>query len=286
MTAATADRATAERTGDLVSAGVTASVKCYAGAIAVLDSSGNIKPGVTGTGLICVGRFEELADNSAGGAGAISATAKRGVFRFANSAAADLIAAAQIGDACYIVDDQTVAKTDGSSTRSVAGIVADVDSAGVWVRMGFDSYVSPAAALLSSNNLSDLGTKATARTNLGGGANKHLLSIMPVDLVSANAQVARIVSPVAGTIDKIYSVINGALGTGDATLTGKIGASAITSGVITITQAGSAAGDIDVATPSGANTVAVGDIISVTVGGTQATAARTANVTILITPSA
>ncbi len=196
MGALTADRNTAERTGDLISAGVTAAKECLAGGIAVLRLE-NIKPGVTGTGLICVGRFEEYVDNAAGLAGAVNATAKRGVFRFANSAAADEIAAAQIGDTCYIVDDQTVAKTDGTGTRSVAGIVADVDSAGVWVRMGFDSYVSPAAALLSTNNLSDLGTKATARANLGGGADKHILSIRDIDLVSANAEVKRVVSPVA-----------------------------------------------------------------------------------------
>lgn len=285
MGALTADRNTAERTGDLISAGVTAAKECFAGGIAVLDSSGNIKPGVTGTGLICVGRFEEYVDNSAGLAGAVSATAKRGTFRFANSAAADKIAAAQIGDTCYIVDDQTVAKTDGTGTRSVAGIVADVDSAGVWVRMGFDSYVSPAAALLSTNNLSDLGTKATARANLGGGADKHILQLRDIDLVSANAEVKRVVSPVAGTIEKIYSTINGALTVGDATLTGKIGAVAITNGVVTITQAASAAGDVDVATPTAARTVAVGDVISVTVGGTQ-TAAKLADVSILITPSA
>jgi hypothetical protein len=32
------------------------------------------------------------------------------------------------------VDDQTVAKTDGTGARSVAGKVFDVDSGGVWVR--------------------------------------------------------------------------------------------------------------------------------------------------------
>lgn len=136
MGALTADRNTAERTGELVSAGCAAAVKCIAGGIAVLDASGNIKPGVTGTGLICAGRFEATVDNSAGLAGAVSATAKRGVFRFGNSAAGDAIAAAQIGDTCYIVDDQTVAKTDGTGTRSAAGVIVDVDSAGVWVRMG------------------------------------------------------------------------------------------------------------------------------------------------------
>ena len=37
---------------------------------------------------------------------------------FANSASGDLITAAEVGSDCYIVDDQTVAKTNGSSTRS------------------------------------------------------------------------------------------------------------------------------------------------------------------------
>jgi hypothetical protein len=285
MGALSADRNTAERTGDLISAGCAAAVKCYAGGIAVLDASGNIKPGVAATGLICVGRFEGYADNSAGLAGAVNATARRGTFRFANSAAGDAITAAEIGDVCYIVDDQTVAKTDGGAARSVAGLIDDVDSAGVWVRMGLETYVSPAGSLLAANNLSDLGTKATARTNLGGGADKHILEIRDIDLVGANTEVKRVVSPVAGTIAKIYSTINGALTTGDATLTGKIGAAAITNGAITITQAGSAAGDVDVATPTAARTVAAGDVISVTVGGTN-DAAKLADVTILITPSA
>lgn len=277
-------RNTAERTGDLTSAGVAAAVTCFAGGIAVLDSAGRIKPGVTGTGLVCVGRFEEHVDNSAGAADAVSAVVKRGTFRFANSASADAITAAEIGDVCYIVDDQTVAKTSGSATRSVAGIIADVDSAGVWVRMGFESYASPAGGLLAANNLSDLGTKATARVNLGGGADKVCLPMGKVSLVGADATVLRIVSPVAGTIDAIQSVLNAALATGDATLTGKIGATAITTGVVTITQSGSAAADVDSCAPSAAKTVSVGSVISVTVGGTN-TASVTADVMLTITPS-
>jgi len=47
-----------------------------------------------------------------------------------------MIAAAEIGTYCYIVDDQTVAKTDGTATRSSAGKVFDVDAQGVWVEIG------------------------------------------------------------------------------------------------------------------------------------------------------
>lgn len=136
MGALTADRATAERQGDEFSYDVAASVTCRAGGIAVLDASGNVKPAVAATGLICVGIFPEAVDNSAGAAAAVQAKVRRGVFRFGNSASTDAIAKAQIGDTCYLVDDQTVAKTDGSSARSAAGVIVDVDTAGVWVRMG------------------------------------------------------------------------------------------------------------------------------------------------------
>jgi hypothetical protein len=60
---------------------------------------------------------------------------QRGCFRFANSTAGDAITNADRYADCYIVDDQTVAKTDGTGTRSVAGKVVDVDSIGVWVQV-------------------------------------------------------------------------------------------------------------------------------------------------------
>lgn len=76
-------------------------------------------------------------------------------------------------------------------------------------------------------------------------------------------------APFAGTVRKIWTRLKAPLTTGNATLTSKIGATGITSGVVTITQAGSAIGDIDSATPSAANTVAEGSNLSVTVGGTN-----------------
>ena len=135
MAALTADRRTAARDGGSYSYPVAASVTCYAGAGAVLDAAGNLKPAVTGTGLVTVGIFPQRVVN-AGSAGAVEAEVRPGVYRFANSASADEITAAEIGDDCYWVDDQTVAKTAGTSTRSVAGKVTDVDDIGVWVKLG------------------------------------------------------------------------------------------------------------------------------------------------------
>ncbi len=143
MTAQAADRQIVRREGETFEFPVAAGVTCYIGAIAVLDSSGNVKPGVTATGLIPAGVFTAQVDNSTGSAADVTATVQPGTFRFGNSAGGDEITKAEIGDTCYLVDDQTVAKTNGSSTRSAAGQIVDVDTSGVWVRVGMDRLIPP-----------------------------------------------------------------------------------------------------------------------------------------------
>lgn len=135
MTALTTARNTPERTGDVLGFPAKAAVKCLQGGLAVLNA-GYAAPGTTATGLVAIGRFEETVDNSSGGNGDASVQVKRGTFKFANSAAGDLIAQADVGADCYIVDDQTVAKTSATNTRSVAGRIEAVDSDGVWVKVG------------------------------------------------------------------------------------------------------------------------------------------------------
>lgn len=76
-----------------------------------------------------------------------------------------------------------------------------------------------------------------------------------------------LIAPHAGTISKIYSVIDGAVSTADITITGKIGSTAITNGAITIATAGSAAGDIDSATPTAENTITAGAAMNFVVAG-------------------
>lgn len=133
MTAATQDRATPIRSSEDFEFPVAASTKIFRGTIAVINASGYLTKGITATTLKAVGVASDLADNSAGANGAIRCKVRRGCFRLANSASADLITLADVGADCYIVDDQTVAKTNGSATRSVAGKIRDVDSDGVWV---------------------------------------------------------------------------------------------------------------------------------------------------------
>ena len=77
-------------------------------------------------------------------------------------------------------------------------------------------------------------------------------------------------SPCTGTITKIQTIINGALATADAVLTFELGGTLITDGSsnnLTITQSGSAAGDVDTMTPTGARTLAVGTKIEMITAG-------------------
>lgn len=101
-----------------------------------------------------------------------------------------------------------------------------------------------------------------------------------------NGDSGYVVAPIAGTVDSIKSVLlGGAVTTNDATVTAKIGPAAagvaITTGVITITAASSAIGDLDTCSPTAAKTVVAGDLIYFTVSGTPG-GSRTATVTILI----
>lgn len=135
MAALTTARNTPERAGDVLSYPVRASVRPIQGGIAVLNG-GFAAPGATATGLIAIGRFEETVDNTAGANGAVSVLVKRGTFRLGNSSAGDLIAQADVGADCFLVNDQTVAKTSATNTRSVAGKIIAVDADGVWVKIG------------------------------------------------------------------------------------------------------------------------------------------------------
>lgn len=135
MSAATADRNTPRRAGTNFAFPVKAATKIYAGTLVTLEA-GLAVPGKTAVGLVAVGIAEETVDNLAGANGAVTVPVRRGdVWRFDNSAAADQITLADVGKDAYIVDDQTVAKTSATDTRSVAGTIRDVDAGGVWVAL-------------------------------------------------------------------------------------------------------------------------------------------------------
>lgn len=134
MVAATENRNTPQLSPPDMRTGLLGAAQAiFQGTILMRNAAGHIIKGATAVGSFGVGRAEAAATSV--GAGVDRITFREGVFRFANSAAGDLIATANIGAVCYIVDDQTVALTNGTNTRSPAGIIHDVDALGVWVKM-------------------------------------------------------------------------------------------------------------------------------------------------------
>lgn len=123
----------------------------------------------------------------------------------------------------------------------------------------------------------------SAATSITGS--EVVLTISEIGLLGS--AVHYVVSPYAGTIVKIWSVLNSeALATGNATLTASIAGVAVTNGAITITQAASAVGDVDSATPTALNIVTAGQAIAVTLGGSNSAEGAYANVSIVIRRSA
>ena len=140
MVALSENRSTPQKSaGDRVGL-LAAAQTIFAGAILMRTAAGHLTKGAVATGSFGVGRAEAAGTSTT--AGVTAHPFREGTFRFANSAAGDLIATADIGTVCYIVDDQTVAKTSGTNTRSPAGVVEDVDAQGVWVR--FDEALTRA----------------------------------------------------------------------------------------------------------------------------------------------
>lgn len=133
MTAATEGRNTKRRDARQISVLVNTAAVIYAGTlVTLLASGGNAVPAGTALAGIAVG----VAEDTVTGDGTARVTVTRDCFQFANSASGDLITAADIGNTCYIVDNQTVAKTDNGAARKAAGKIIDVDATGVWVLVG------------------------------------------------------------------------------------------------------------------------------------------------------
>ncbi|MEL7784065.1 hypothetical protein AAG607_13645 [Citromicrobium bathyomarinum] len=129
--------------GGLRNLPVAASAVCFTGGLAIA-AAGQARAGREGQGADNTAKAADAAtyravgvflkDVTGGSAdGDVRVDVQEGVFAFKNSAAADEITQVDIGKPCFVVDDQTVAKTSPNSTRAAAGIVQEVGPEGVWV---------------------------------------------------------------------------------------------------------------------------------------------------------
>ena len=100
--------------------------------------------------------------------------------------------------------------------------------------------------------------------------NDYFLTAKVTDISTAGSTFVAV--PDGGNIVKIYTSIKNAITTADAAITFEIGGTAVTNGAITVTQSGSAAGDVDSSTPTAANRVEEGQSIEIISDGASATA--------------
>ena len=80
--------------------------------------------------------------------------------------------------------------------------------------------------------------------------------------------------PDGGRVIKIITALQGAIGTANGGISFEIGGTAITGGGITVTQSGSAAGDVDTAEPTAANRVEEDGTIQMITDGASSNAVK------------
>jgi hypothetical protein len=134
MTALAKDRATAYREGREIELPVAAATTIYAGALVMISATGYAIPGADTAGCKFGGVAMEQVNNSAGAAGAKTVRVRRsGVFEFAASS----ITQAMLGDAMYLVDDQTFDDAAGPTNDIKCGVLVKYVSATKgWIDIG------------------------------------------------------------------------------------------------------------------------------------------------------
>lgn len=105
------------------------SITFYRGSIVMTNAGGYVTVGAAATGQFARGVCTTPCV-SPGSNGAIEVGWEEGDFEFESGTSGDALTVANIGDTVYIIDDNTVGATDGSSARSAAGKMVAVSPNG------------------------------------------------------------------------------------------------------------------------------------------------------------
>ncbi len=161
----------------------SASVRVYAGTLVARDmgTAGRpARPAAANHNHLVHGFASTEVDNSSGAQGAkkVPITVQPGWVK--NSSSTDAITNAHIGRHCFVVDDQTVALTDGANARPPAGIILDVDSV-----LGVLIFPDPTANAVVRQGITDPGAAGAIPVDRSG----------QVKMVSAGAEARTIAIP-------------------------------------------------------------------------------------------
>lgn len=185
---------------------VKAGVKIYAGGIVAL-LAGLALAGTGVTGLACVGRAEETVDNSGGADGDLTINVMSGIFRYDNSGT-DPVTAADIGNDCYLVDDETVAKT--GETAIAAETVGTGDGTAKTFNFTLAALTAKTGSLIvtdgtetfSDNGYGDLIGSAggSGVLNYESGTGRVTFNAAPANAANISADYKQVIHSVAGKV--------------------------------------------------------------------------------------
>jgi len=166
---------------------IKANVRIFKGAIVGLDSAGRAMPGDTiANGCVkVVGKASATYDNRTGSvlggaAGAVDVEVEFGVFQWVSAGGGDEIVADDVGKVAFVVDDQTVALTNDTDTRAIAGLITEVRDARPYVWMGPHVAAMLAIAASEASQLDTAQTEIDALQADALTANAY----MPIPLTS------------------------------------------------------------------------------------------------------
>lgn len=223
MTAATAERLRRTRAGGQLNLPVQAAAVIFQGCL-VATIAGVAVPGRAATTraeldtmMVAGLAYESVVGG--GSDGAVRVEVERGIFCLANSGGGDALTIADRDKYCFVADNQTVAKTSGGGMRPIAGLVVDVDEAGVWVDLR--------------------AARAPRRLHLPFAINQ-------TDTLAGTA--AELVSPVAGAITQLQTIVQVAVTTG-GDVTAAVGVTAVAGLACTVADA-AAKGTVVTDTPT------------------------------------
>lgn len=145
---------------------IKANVRIFKGGIVGLDSAGRAMPGDTiANGCVkVVGKASATYDNRTGSvlggaADAVDVEVEYGVFDWISATGGgDDIVADDVGKVAYVVNDQTVALTNNTDTRAIAGLITEVRDDRPYIWMG--PHVA-AMLVIAASEASQLDTAQT-----------------------------------------------------------------------------------------------------------------------------
>lgn len=110
------------RDGELMTIPLLAAAVILQGTFAVVDDTGHgiASDDVGGADQICLGIWDHSAENTGANGDLLGLVRRNKQFLVRNSTA-DPVTQADFGIQVYVEDNQTIAKTDGTATRSLAG---------------------------------------------------------------------------------------------------------------------------------------------------------------------